>query len=332
MFHEGQMDSPRARLDSALLAPMATQGALMRAKRVEAGQILLIVILVIIISSTVGLSLATRSITSLRTSTEEAESQKALAAAEAGIERAIQGNTPIAIPQVNNPSNNSSYSTQVEQVQSSSFLLNGWSTIQTGPSTPPTIIPNTVPKDEGADVWLVGHNANGTVDYSSALSPNFLNLYWGSTSEVCGTQTAPAAVEAIVVSRDNTGEIKSYRYVYDSCNRGNNFTLAGSGTFTVTGIPGITFTNRTPQSDLAKSVNDIVFIRVVPIYKDAVIAVSACNHNQTPATCTSLPIQGYVISSTGISGAANRKITVFKGYAQTYLPYLSYGLFVANKF
>lgn len=279
----------------------------------QKGQVLLIVVLVIIVASTIGLSIATRSIISLRTSTEEAESQKALAAAEAGIERAIQGNSPIALP-VNNLSNNSSYSTTVDQVDSSSFLINGG---------------NVIPKDEGADVWIVSHSNNNPI-YSDARSVQFLNLYWGSTSEVCRTSTAPAAVQAIVVSRNkSTGEIKSYRYAYDSCpsrRSGNNFTQAESGSFA---IAGITFSNRTaPQSDLAKNVDDIVFMRVIPIYKDAVIGVSACNY--AGGNCTSLPTQGYVISSIGTSGQANRKLTVFKGYPQTYLPYLSYGLFVAN--
>ncbi len=288
--------------------------------QLQAGQILLIVILVIIISSTIGLSLASRSITSLRTSTEEAESQKALAAAEAGIERAIQGSIPIAVSG-NNPSNNSSYSTQFTQVQSSSFLINGG---------------NVIPKDEGADVWFVGHNTDGTPDYSSALSSNFLHLYWGVSSEACGTSTAPAAIQAIVILRNkNTAEIKSYRYAYDSCISrisGNNFTKANSGSFTVPGIQGVTFGNRTPEtgdaSDLAKGTNDVVFMRVIPIYKDAVIGVYACN--RAGNNCTSLPSQGYIINSTGTSGSANRKLTVFKGYPQTYLPYLSYGLFVAN--
>ena len=286
----------------------------------EKGQILLIVVLVIIIASTIGLSLASRSITSLRTSTEEAESQKALAAAEAGIERSIQGSIPIAVSG-NNPSNNSSYFTNFTAVQSSSFLINGG---------------NVIPKDEGADVWFVNHKADGTADYSSALSPNFLHLYWGIPTETCGTSTAPAAIQAIVILRNkNTGEIKSYRYAYDSCTTrisGNNFTKADSGSFTVTGIPGVTFGNRTPEaganSDLAKGINDVVFMRVIPIYKDAVIGVYACN--RAGNNCTSLPSQGYIISSTGTSGQANRKITVFKGYPQTYLPYLSYGLFVAN--
>ena len=282
----------------------------------QGGQILLVVILVIIIASTIGLSLASRSITSLRTSTEEAESQKALAAAEAGIERTIQGSIPIAV-QGGNPSNNSSYSTSLTEILSSSFPINGG---------------NVIPKDEGADIWIVSHDNNNSPIYSEARSLQFINLYWGSAPEVCGTPTAPAAIQAIVVSRNkSTGEIKSHRYAYDSCSgrkAGNNFTLAESGTFTVAGM---TFANRTsPQNDLAKNVEDVVFIRVIPIYKDVVVAVSACNHNQTPATCTSLPSQGYKITSTGTSGDASRKLTVFKGYPQIYLPYLSYGLFVAN--
>ncbi len=278
----------------------------------EAGQILLIVVLVIIIASTIGLSLASRSITSLRTSTEETESQKALAAAEAGIERAIQGSVPIAID--DNLSNNSSYTTQFTQVQSSSFLINGG---------------NVIPKDEGADVWIVSHDSSNNPIYSEAQSIQFLNLYWGTSSYPCES----AAIQAIVVSRDKaTGAINSHRYAYDSCparRAGNNFTLAENGTFTVTGIPGSTFTNRTsPQNDLAKNVNDIVFIRVIPIYKDVVVGVSACNY--AGSNCTALPTQGYIISSLGTSGQANRKLSVFKGYPQTYLPYLSYGLFVAN--
>lgn len=280
----------------------------------EAGQILLIVILVIIIASTIGLSLASRSITSLRTSTEEAESQKALAAAEAGIERAIQGSIPIAV-QGNNPSNNSSYSTSLTEILSSNFPINGG---------------NVIPKDEGADIWIVSHDNNNSPIYSEAQSLQFINLYWGLASEVCGTPTAPAAIQAIVVSRNkSTGEIKSHRYAYDSCSgrkAGNNFTLAESGTFTVAGM---TFANRTsPQNDLAKNVNDIVFIRVIPIYKDTVVAVFACNY--AGESCTALPSQGYKITSTGTSGDASRKLTVFKGYPQIYLPYLSYGLFVAN--
>lgn len=302
MALEEQKGSPRARLDSA--------------KPGEAGQVLLIVVLVIIIASTVGLSLASRSITSLRSSTEEAESQKALAAAEAGIERAIQGSVPINIP-LTNLSNNSNYVTQFTQVDSSSFLINGG---------------NVIPKDEGTDVWFAQHDANGNPDVSTALTPSFIYLYWGSSSEACGTSTAPAAIQVIIVTSDGTAV--TYRFAYDPCKdvRENNFASPDTGSFL---IGGKTFMYATPQggqNDLAKggSIKKIVFIRVIPIYKDTVVGISICNRggNNCP---TPLPSQGYIITSTGTSGQANRKLTVFKGYPQTYLPYLSYGLFfVAN--
>lgn len=282
----------------------------------QAGQVLLIVVLVIIIASTIGLSIATRSITSLRTSTEEAESQKALAAAEAGIERAIQGSIPMAIGDAD-LGNKSSYVTEFSPVDSANFLINGG---------------NVIPKDEGADVWLVEHNSDGSLDYSTVKSPQFFNLYWGSSSEACvPSSTAPAAIQVIVVARDpSTEEIKSYRYAYDLCaGRGNNFSLPSGGSFD---ISGKTFTIKTPEgpsdSDIGRNVENIVFIRVIPIYKDAVVGVSTCDSDGN--FCTPLPTQGYVITSIGTSGAANRKLTVFKGYPQTYLPYLSYGLFVAN--
>lgn len=290
-------------------------------RQLQAGQILLIVILVIITASTVGLSLASRSITSLRTSSEEAESQKALAAAEAGVERSIQGSTlTIGKSTYDIPSNNSNYTTEVVRVESSEFLLNNG---------------NAVPKNEGADVWFVKHDpVTGDSDYSSALSPGFLNLYWGSPKDACGTATASAAIQAIILTRDvaapNT--IKTYRYNYDSCparQTENNFTKltpADVGTFT---IASVKFENKTPVNGLANGLKDIIFMRVVPLYKDTIIGLNACDL-VVGGSCTPLPTQGYVVSSTGTSGPTSKKITFFKGYPQIYLPYISYGLFVAQ--
>lgn len=294
------------------------------------GQVLLIVILVIITASTIGLSLASRSIVSLRNSSEEAESQEALAAAEAGVEQAIQGiDLEEGKETVSIPSNSSSYTTEVVLIDKSNFLLNAG---------------NAIPKDEGIDVWLAKHNpSSGDIEFPTAISMNgahnFLHLYWGSAGEICDTSTAPAAIQAIVVT---TG--KTYRYAYDGCSEKdgrqseNKLIPADPGSFPKDydsdGKTDITFKYRTPQtgtgSDLGKSIDNIVFMRITPLYKDAVIGFSACDHAGTPGSCTKLPSQGYVVSSTGISGLVNRKITVFKGYPQIYLPYVSYGLFVGE--
>jgi len=273
-------------------------------EQLQSGQILLIVILVIIIALTIGLSLTSRSITSLKSSTEEAESQKALAAAEAGIERAIQGKViPIGIAILSGDLiNNSQYTVNVQQSDSSSILINGG---------------NVISKDEGADIWVVGHDSNNNPVYSGATALPNANVYWGSSSENCVTNP-PAAMEIIVVSRNSSTDIKSYRYAYDYCSRGNNFTQAEKGNYLVAGN---TFAYKTPSNNLAFGISNIVFMRVIPIYKNSVIGASSN---------TAFPVQGYKIISIGTSNQANRTLTVFKGYPQTYLPYLSYGLFVAN--
>lgn len=276
----------------------------------EAGQILLIVILTIIVASTVGLSLASRSITSLRTSTEEAESQKALAAAEAGIERAIQGSIPVEVSG-NNSTNKSSYFTKITPVSGEEFLVNGG---------------NLIPKDEGADIWFIEHDSStGSLIYSSTMpsssNPDSINLYWGLAGEDCAS-VLPAAIQAIIVVRNSATDIKSYRYAYDSCSRGNNFSPADDAQNY--SIGNTSFRYRTPINSLGSgmpSPKNIVLIRVIPLYKDAVVGISSS---------ISLPPQGYKVESTGMSGDASRNLTVFKGWPQTYLPYLSYGLFVAN--
>jgi len=279
----------------------------------ENGQILVVVILVVVVALTVGLSLASRTITNLRSSSEEAQSQKALAAAEAGVERAIQSNTPVTIYSPHDIGNNSSYVTTSTPAQNSTFKLNGGNLIQ---------------KDEGADIWFVPHDpsTDNPVYTSPATFQGRLNLYWGSPSDDCYSSTnKPAAIQVIIVT-GNGAAAKSYRYAYDSCSRANNFTTAnGISTYP---LNGVTYGNRTPNNDLASGLSNIVMVRVVPIYKDTVVGVQACS--QSGSSCTSLPLQGYNIDSTGKSGDANRRITVFKGWPQTYLPYLSYGLFVAG--
>lgn len=281
----------------------------------EAGQVLLIVVLVVIISLTVGLSLVGRTITNLRTSTEESDSQKALAAAEAGIERSIQAQTDIPI--ADDLDNGSAYSTMVSQINSSApFFLNGG---------------NIITKNEGADIWFANRDANDKIIYPPPQSPQFFHLYWGFSSEQCGSSTPPAAIQVIVVAGDSAANVKTYRYSYDGCSRGNNFTTPPAGRSLTWNGKTLDFSYRTPGNganiELVEKSN-IIFMRIIPLYANTVIGVDTCNPFNQNNGCTSLPFQGSIVTSTGVSGAANRKITIFKGYAQIYLPYLSYGLFV----
>lgn len=303
------------RIDTKDLSCYANIGMLLKE---EKGQILIVVILVVIVTLTVGLSLATRTIINLSTSTEEVQAQKALNAAEAGIERSLESNTSISDSLTDTSGNIvSEYATAVDPVGGgpgdSSMVLNGG---------------NNVQKNEGIDVWFEGHDASGNLDgnYTSFVPLSSLSLYWGSSGQSCGGSNKPAAIQVIAITAVTASPTtkKTYRYAYDACSatRRNNFTTANVGTYN---IDGTTFVNRTSSSNLASGIpaatERIVFMRVIPIYSDTTIGIT---------NDISLPSQGYVIDSTGISGEANRKVRVFKSWPQLYLPYISYGLFIAD--
>ena len=270
----------------------------------EAGQILLVVVLVVIVVTTIGLSLASRSITSLRTSTEEAESQKALAAAEAGVERLLEKSAPTAngttitgtLPTAN-------YLATIDQRSATKFLMNGG---------------NSVPKDEGTDLWLTNYSSDPLNRYNSPPGGwnGTLHVYWGTdSSNPCNNP----ALEIIIVT-GTAGNPVSKRYTYDPCllrRSENNFdapSLSGGKQ-----IEGTTLLYDSDSDPI--NVSGGLIARVIPLYGSTTVGIDGGG--------TALPLQGSVISSTGTSGQTSRKIRVFKGYPQTYLPYLSYGLFVA---
>ncbi|MBF8249679.1 MAG: hypothetical protein HW400_280 [Candidatus Levybacteria bacterium] len=263
----------------------------------DGGQVLLFVILAVLVLSTIGLSSASKIITSLKSTTEEAESQKALAAAEAGIERELQNSVPIGLSG-QNPSNKSDYTTTSQVIKGTQILLNGGL---------------TVPKDEGADLWLSTYDPNPAFNYGGTPWSGDLTIYWGNSVTACEN---PALEIIIVLAPKNTPVLK--KYAFDPCparQSENHFSVPSSGG----SVSGKAF----PYGLTIAGVSSALITRIIPIYGNTSIGLSGTMN---------FPTQGYRIDSTGTSGQANRKIRVFKGWPQTYLPYLSYGLFVANSF
>ncbi len=260
------------------------------ARNSQEGQTLLIVVLVMVIAATVGLSVVSKSITSLRTSTEEANSAKALSAAEAGIQQQLQSGTSIGSGSF---SANASYTTNIAAQSGTQVLLNGG---------------NTIRRDEGTDLWLVPHNASNNPVWSSPWSGSSLTIYWGDSSGDCNN----AALEILVITGSG-GVYTQKRYVYDTgCPRGNNFLHISPSRGTM--VDGINFIYSTPIS-----VTNGLVVRIVPLYTDTSIGV---------AGSVALPSQGNVISSTGTSGTVARMINVFQGYPQLPSEFFNYGFFV----
>ncbi|RJQ37113.1 hypothetical protein C4559_03985 [Candidatus Microgenomates bacterium] len=263
----------------------------------QSGQALLVVVLVMVVSLTVGLAVVSRSVTNLRTATDDTSSKKALSAAEAGIEQAMKsgcvpdgqgGCTPIS----SSSFGGGSFSTVITSLEGDRILVAGG---------------NPIEVDEGADVWLVPHNSNGSLNYTTPWSGT-LTIYWGESTDPCQN----SAIEAIVISRP-ASDFQTQRFAIDSCasrRSGNNF---------YSGNAGGNISGRNYQHSYPINISNGLIVRVVPLYFSASLGVSGGG--------LALPSQGNKIESTGISGSTNRKVTVYQGYNQLPAEFFPYILF-----
>lgn len=277
----------------------------------ERGQILLVIVLVMIVALTIGLSVVTRSITNLQISSEEESSQRALSAAEAGIEKALRsGNGSTAVDLKNN---SKIEKITVNTISGEQLLVNNG---------------NVVLKDDGADVWLAQNETTPKYQptYNGTLSVN-----WGSSQDACanGSSNTAAALEVLVISEKSGGGKQIQTFPFDPCNNGSAFNRVGNNNFCTSTTPP---SAKCPQMQIQNSsvqgkqfaykatipITNGILARMVPLYASTSIGVVG-----TPG----LPAQGKVIESLGSSGSTQRKITVYKGYGKIPVEFFPYILF-----
>lgn len=255
------------------------------------GQVLLIVVITMIVALTAGLSIASRTITNLKLSKQNQESQRAFQAAQSGIEKFLASGTG-----GNSAFNNASFDTSVTSIDQSERVLNNGISID---------------QDRGADVWLSQYP-----DYSSKYSGG-LTIYWGGKGQTAcvsgqGDKSIPAL--EIVILSGVVGLPTFTRYSYDPCNasatRGNGFATPGGGTYTTSAasnIPGTVFL----YSTTLPAVSNGLIMKVIPIYNSTIIGVKF-----TPSGGSTVPSEGRVITSTGTSGDTKRKVLYYESYPQ----------------
>lgn len=259
--------------------------------RESRGQMLLVVVLTMIVALTVGLSIASRTITDLRISRQNEESQRAFQAAEAGIERALQSAEEVSdVPFANN----SEYSTIISNPSGTNFLLNAG---------------ELVDQNTGIDLWLSDYP-----DYSNPRDTN-LTVYWsrtGSQTE-CDADSGDstiAALEVVILSGSLSNPVVT-KYVSDGCAlRTSGATSAAGGTMPITNM----------EFNSALVINGIVdglVARVIPLYNSTVVGV---------VSSADLPEQGTVVESTGISGQTVRRVQYFASHPQIPLEIFPYSL------
>jgi hypothetical protein len=254
----------------------------------QSGQILLIVVLSMVVALSVSLSIASRTISNLRISKQNEESQRAFQAAEAGLERAVRqvysgGNTGEFSESL---TNNADFAVDI-QPERGNMQLNGGDYIE---------------RAVGLDVWLSNYP-----DYTSPYTGR-VRLYWGNTSQSCSStgDQFPTALEVLLIhgNRDNP---QLMREVFDPCS--------------TTRIPGASTAQTGPQEHLGTtyqysavfpssgSMSNGLLFKVIPIFNPTRMGIAALDGGI-------IPIQGSVITSTGKSGDAVRRIKYFQSYPQ----------------
>lgn len=261
----------------------------------QKGQSLLIVVLVIVVALTVTLSVVSRSIVNLKTSIQQNDSQKALAAAEAGIEQAIKTKPESGISVPITVGNGTVTSNEVKlnsATSDSAFLAYGG---------------NVITKDDGASIWLSPYPINTAIAWSGTLT-----VYWGDSSGADNN----AALEIVILSKDAGGRIIISKEAYDPSgsrrgpggnNNGNNFSSPDNLKPAGCSASGVNMNTKFTYSQNLTIINGYL-LKIIPIYKPTTLAICDKTYG--------LPTQGQTIESSATSGDVQRKVTVFQGFPE----------------
>ncbi len=280
----------------------------------ENGQAILILLVVMVVGLAVGLSVIQRSLGDVSTSSKVEQSSRAFSVAEAGIEKALSGDTAVFNSGVNFADSNASATVKDSGLQPP--------LVPTGQRQGPLEYP-PMSKEEIAQVWLSDYNAQASTP-AIYYTQSSLDVYWGNS------RTDKAAIEITILYYNGTNfqEVKKY---YDQTTAvrsipngfqqvdcsGSGFTFGPNAYFckqTITGLPA--------------SPSILVLLRARLLYTTTSQPFAV----QTVGTCgkdCSIPPQARVFLSTGVAGGTQRKIKVFQ-LDKVVPPYFDYAIFSAS--
>lgn len=262
--------------------------------RNNSGQVLLIILLVMVVGLTMGLSLATRSTTDVKVSTQLEQSSRAFSAAEAGIEAALKGEVVPGACSTDITIGTAVYKACVE----------------TAAATANPLAIGNIGLADTFTLWLTEYDTvtgkpveDKTKDYAGTT----IDVCWKKVSGALPADPAPA-MEITLIYKDQTNNYKITRGAYDqnATFNNNNFTVVNSKDcgFGSTDTYGVTFDFNLPTPT---GNNILIMLRLRPFYADADVAVK-------PAAAATLPAQGLTITATGTAGNTTRKVSVLESF------------------
>ena len=278
----------------------------MKPTQQESGQALLIILLSMAVVITIVLSIVSRSVTDVRTSSKEQDSLRAFSAAEAGIERALVsgGNS-------SGPIGGATFNANVTEVARNASVFS---------------YPNDLTSGDPGTIWFVSHKQDGSLG-CDASNPCFagstVTLCWGNSGAIGATTPA---IEATFIYTSTPGDYttsKVSRASYDpnvARRATNGFGAPDVGncvigtktypyrkTINLVALPavgGLGIVN-------ANVANVLQLLRVRMLYN----TVATAPFGVTVPGGSVLPSQGRQIESTGVSGDSTRKVQVFSLYS-----------------
>lgn len=240
----------------------------------QSGQIGIIVVLIMVVLLTIGLSLASRTTKEVILATQEEESTRVFNAAEVGVEQALSTNLQFA-----------------GDVFTSSPIT---------PTGSNTTVTYTINKQYQLEMQIF-QGVSATIqltDTTHPAPPASLLIDWSKEVD-CSTQS-PAALLVSIYAVDRTvtpADVKVRYETYEPCGRANGF---GTGLSVAVDVNG--YRNHATIPLAAKD----TFLRIKPVYNDTKMLVRPSSGQ--------MPVQSYNIRSSGNnnSGTENRNVQVVR--------------------
>jgi len=272
----------------------------------NSGQALLLVLLSMSVVLTIVLSILARSTVDIGVSSRSEESVRAFSAAEAGIEQAlVAGGLSGTIGDSTFDANVTSFSSGVNKF----------------------ILPSSLYSGESSSVWFVSHDTDGSL-ICDGSNPCFtgsqIQVCWGKQGTSADLATTPA-LEISIIYLSTPGDYTTARIAREAVDpsavrrSSNSFSATDGGTC---GVDGQTFAFK-KTLDLSSlgipagsyGVSDgLQLARIASLYNtDMGHPVSI---NASFAGNSTLPAQGVIISSSGVSGSSTRKVEVIRGFRE----------------
>lgn len=286
----------------------------------DKGQVILILILVMTVALSIGLSVVQKSLVDVSTASKVEQSSRAFSAAEAGIEKALRFTTGTDCTNAVDPLNCQNFSgnsAQIARIEDAGLLP----LTAVAPEAQAALEYPPLAKEDVVQVWLADPAASlpaCAVPYVCYSQPT-LDVYWGNSD------TDKAALELTLVYFDSENAKYAFKKWY----------LDHSSSTRINGFDKTSLCNKTPweryqcYKQLTGLPSRLMLLRARLLYNSAsqpfaVKAVDTCG------TGCSLPPQARSIISTGAAGETQRKVKVFQ-LNKVVPPFFDYAIFSAGE-